>query len=153
MAINPNTTFTAGAVYTADQSNRFPRGIMAYAQSTTSDSTITAEETQLTASSFVAISNRYYRITYYEPDIQTPATSGTFVQSRIKIGATVYTVGQVQNASATVLNYVLNTSVVVTGLSGATVFTGTLQCSAGTALAVRAATAPAYILVEDIGPA
>jgi hypothetical protein len=28
MAINPNTQFSSGAVFTADQANRFPRGIM-----------------------------------------------------------------------------------------------------------------------------
>ena len=29
MAINPNTDFTAGAVLTAAQQNRFPRGVVA----------------------------------------------------------------------------------------------------------------------------
>jgi hypothetical protein len=33
MAINPNTQFSSGAVFTADEANRFPRGIMGYATS------------------------------------------------------------------------------------------------------------------------
>jgi hypothetical protein len=28
MAVNPNTQFSSGAVYTADEANRFPRGVM-----------------------------------------------------------------------------------------------------------------------------
>jgi len=36
MAINPNTDFTSGAVLTAAQQNRFPRGVMALATSSTS---------------------------------------------------------------------------------------------------------------------
>ena len=48
MAINPNTDFSSGAVLTAAQQNRFPRGVMAYAQTTTSDATITVEEIEVT---------------------------------------------------------------------------------------------------------
>ena len=69
MTISPNTQFSSGAVYTADQANRFPRGIMALATSTTSDSSVTAEEVELGAISFTAVASRYYKITYFEPDI------------------------------------------------------------------------------------
>jgi hypothetical protein len=39
---NPNTQFSSGAVYTADQANRFPRGIMGSATSTTSQNLSTS---------------------------------------------------------------------------------------------------------------
>jgi hypothetical protein len=44
MAINPNTNFTAGAILTADQQNRFPRGVIG-AQSLTSNFTTSATHT------------------------------------------------------------------------------------------------------------
>jgi hypothetical protein len=65
MAVNPNTDFTTGAVYTADQANRFPRGVMAYAISTTSPTvtTTTADVTNMTAT-WTAVANRLYRATF-----------------------------------------------------------------------------------------
>jgi hypothetical protein len=66
MAVNPNTQFSSGAVYTADEANRFPRGVMAFGTSTATTTPGAVESTQITASAFTAVANRYYRITYYE---------------------------------------------------------------------------------------
>ena len=60
MAIAPNTTFTT-QVLTSTQMNALPFGICALTTNTTSDSTITSEEVQITGSSFTAIANRYYK--------------------------------------------------------------------------------------------
>jgi hypothetical protein len=90
MAISPNDDFTAGQVLTATECNQFPRGVMAYAQSTTSDTTITAEETQITSTAFLPVLNRYYRVTYFEPDI---LGGTTYVASKIKNGATTLQTG------------------------------------------------------------
>ncbi len=63
MAINPNTDFSAGAVLLASQQNRFPRGVMAFTKATASGS-INSEQVQITGSSFTAVANRYYKITF-----------------------------------------------------------------------------------------
>ena len=156
MAINPNTDFSSGAILTAAQQNRFPRGVMARNEVTTSDLTITAEEIQITGSSFTAVANRYYRITYYEPQIGLPATGGVFVLARIRLtnlAGTQLQQGIVQNAPATAINYSQPTIWVGTLTAGSTVIVGTLSCSSGTASATRSATIPAQLTVEDIGPA
>ena len=156
MAINPNTDFSSGAILTAAQQNRFPRGVMARNEVTTTDLTITAEEIQITGSSFTAVANRYYRITYYEPQIALPATAGVFSIARIRLtnlAGTQLQQGIVQNAPATAINYSQPTIWVGTLTAGSTVIVGTLSCSSGTATATRSATIPAQLTVEDIGPA
>jgi hypothetical protein len=156
MAINPNTDFSSGAILTAAQQNRFPRGVMARNEVTTTDSTITTEEIQITGSSFTAVANRYYRITYYEPQIGLPATAGVFSIARIRLtnlAGTQLQLGIVQNAPATSTNYSQPTVWVGTLTAGSTVIVGSLACSSGTATATRSATAPAQLTVEDIGPA
>ena len=156
MAISPNTNFSAGAVLLASQQNRFPRGIVARAQLTSTDLSITTEEIQLTSGSFTAVADRYYRITYFEPQVQTPATAGAFVTSGIRltnVSGTRYQTGIVQNAPATAVNYSMTTVWVGTLTAGSTVIVATLACSSGTATATRSATAPAQLTVEDIGPA
>lgn len=149
MAINPNTQFSSGAVYTADQANRFPRGVMAYAQVTTSDTTITGEETQITATAFLPVLNRYYRVTYYEPDLYNATT---YMYGKIKNGATVlntayHTVGAGNERQLVTIWVGTFASAVSTTL------TATLQSASGTGQAVRSANVFAFLLVEDIGPA
>jgi hypothetical protein len=154
MAINPNSDFSAGAVLTAAQQNRFPRGVVAYAQVITSDTTITADEIQVTSSSFTAVANRYYRITYYEPQFSTPA--GSFAVLSIKktnLAGTVYNTGIAQSPAAGGLNYSINVQAVTTFSAGSTVVVGTIASGSGTCNATRSATSIAFILVEDIGPA
>ena len=152
MAISPNDDFTAGQVLTSTECNQFPRGIMAFAQSTANDATITAEEIQLTASTFTAVASRYYRITYYEP--QVTVAVGAFVTSRIRLtnlAGTQYQSGFIENINADFL--LMNTVWVGTLTAGSTVIIASLQSSSGTATATRSATQPAQITVEDIGPA
>ena len=156
MAISPNDNFSSGQVLTATECNQFPRGIVAFAQSTTSDLTITAEEIQLTSSTFTAVANRYYRITYYEPQVGSPATAGASATSRIRLtnlAGTQYQQEIAQNAPATAVSYTMKTIWVGTLTAGSTVIVATLQGSTGTFTATRSATAPAQIFIEDIGPA
>lgn len=156
MAITPNDNFIVGQVMTAQECNNFPRGIVAFAQSTANDATITAEEIQLTASTFTAVANRYYRITYYEPQVTTPATAGVFVTSAIRLtnlAGTKYQLGIMQNAPATAVAFSMTTVWVGTLTAGSTVIVASLACSSGTATATRSATQPGQITIEDIGPA
>lgn len=71
MAISPNTDFSAGQILTATQQNQFPRGIMQIARSSSSATIGTGGATVFTLSSFTAVANRYYKITYFEPYLET----------------------------------------------------------------------------------
>lgn len=151
MAINPNTDFTAGAVLTAAQQNRFPRGVMAFTAVTTSDTTITTEEVQVTGSSFTAVANRYYKVTYYEPGISATNTSGN---ARIRLTNIAGTVYQLQGfAVPSAGGGFVHMSAVTTLTAGATNFVATLSSDSGTIQATRSSTRYAFLLVEDIGPA
>ena len=151
MAINPNTNFTAGQVLTADQQNRFPRGIMQVGKATANSDGFTAETLTLTAISFTAVANRYFKITYFEPEIFQNG-GGTLTQ-RIRLN----------NVTGTVLNSVLHTKLtndvtpvstvaIETFSAGSVTVCGTMQISANTMIAQRAAAKYAFLMVEDIGP-
>lgn len=149
MAINPNTNFTAGQVLTAAQQNRFPRGVVAFAQVTASD-TFTTEETQITATTFTAVADRYYKITYIEPNVYT--SSNGVVYMKIKNGSTVLQTTYVLTNPSYESN--ATSTVVKTFSAGSVTITGTLQAVVGgTGTASRATTYPAQIVIEDIGPA
>jgi hypothetical protein len=151
MAINPNTTFTAGAVYTADQSNRFPRGVMAFTTATSTDSTITSEEVQITGASFTAVANRYYKITYFEPGMSGTNTAGN---ARIRLTNISGAVQQLQGfAIPSTGGGFVHMSAVSTLTAGTTNFVATLSSDSGTITASRSSTRYAFLLVEDIGPA
>ena len=150
MAINPNTDFSSGAVLTAAQQNRFPRGVMAFNTATATDASITAEEVQITGSSFTAVAGRYYKVTYFEPNL---------------IGGTGYFAFRIRqtNLAGTTLNTSYNvagagidrqmTLIWVGTFSAGTVnVVATAGQSAGTGSLVRSSTVVAYLLVEDIGP-
>ena len=152
MAINPNTNFIAGAILTADQQNRFGRGVMAYNQSTTSDNTITAEEIQITGSSFTAVANRYYKATFFDPQMYASTTQENMT---MRIRQT--------NISGTILatSFVTCTtsyfqsgfcSATFTLSAGATNLVATLQYASGNGQALRGTGKAAFLLVEDIGP-
>lgn len=158
MAINPNTTFVSGAVFTAAQANQLPFGVCGLASST-ANYTLTTTSTIATGMSltFLPIANRLYKITYYEPQANTTSVLNGFTQTQIKQ----------TSAAGTLLNYaVLQTNVAVT-VNGflQVVFVGTFAAVStvivgcalttsvtGAPLLTRAATSPAQLLIEDIGP-
>ena len=132
---------------------------MALATSTTAY-TLTTTETIATGMTvtFTAVANRYYRITYFEPQAQAP-TAGT--------PRTTATIRQT-NAAGTVLNSTImgsgdvganNTGMVCitnnTFTAGSITVVGTALASGtgGAPQMVRSATLIAFLLVEDIGPA
>ena len=157
MAINPNTQFSSGAVYTADQANRFPRGIMALATSTTSDASVTAEEVELGAISFTAVANRYYKITYYEPDIGISGAGANTLQMRIRNGTT--TAGTLlQIAYQWIPSSSVDTAGQVVWFGTFAATTQNIVATAQNAGAVtftfnRGTGKAAWLVVEDIGPA
>ena len=158
MAINPNVDFVAGNILTAAQQNQFPRGVMAFGQTTTSDTSITTEEVQVTASAFTAVANRYYKITYYEPATINTSTDGNAFIMRIRLTNTAGTMYQTQYINQTNASLVGGTcSTVITLSAGSTVIVGTAASGGLNSEARRSAVGgsygPAWIVVEDLGPA
>jgi hypothetical protein len=151
MAINPNTDFVAGNILTASQQNRFPRGVMALNNNTATDaSVVNTEEVTITSSAFTAVANRYYRITYTEPEL---AFGTGYIVARLRQTNLAGT--QLQRADNTVngTDRFITLVWVGTFTAGSTVVVATLQNSSGTSTATRGPTFPAQLIVEDIGPA
>ena len=146
-----NTTFTAGNVLTAVQMNNFGRGLMATpATSTSTDSTITAEEVMLTYT-FTAVNGRNYLLQYFEPVIV--GTSGGTLTARIRDTNISGTVLQTfKSTIATLTNTIALCQVVYTATaSGSLTIVATLQASAGTVTATRSSTQFPQLYAIDIG--
>jgi len=159
MAISPNTTFVSGAVFTAAQANQFPFGIVAKATSTT-NYTLTTTMTQTTGMTvtFTAIANRNYKITYYEPYVET--TSAANGQTNLKIFQTNTAGTQLNQAfiSNSAAVKIVGTSTVIaisTFSAGSTTIIGAANTTSitGTPLLQRNLFFAPYLLVEDLGPA
>ncbi len=150
MAITPNTAFSSGAVYTADQANRFPRGVMQYNTNSATDASVTAEEIQITLSSFTAATGRLYRISYYEPGFGSSVAAAMTMRIRLtNLAGAIQQQGIVYNTGAQQQNgFITN---VVSFTAGSIVLVATLQNSAGTGTANRSGTAQGILMVEDIG--
>lgn len=152
MAITPNTTFTAGNVLTAAQMNRLPWGIMGYAQATSNQTGISTVTNVTNASvTFTANSTRYYRTTFYVSDV-VQQTSAGYVQLEITDGSN----NRKQNSVVLLAaggETLFCVTVVETGISGSTTRKGRASTTAGTCDLRASATAPLFIVVEDIGQA
>lgn len=159
MAINPNTDFSSGAILTAAQQNRFPRGVMALATSST-NYTLTTSIAIATGMSvtFTAVANRNYKITYVEPQVGTPGVSGGFTGLTIRLTSAAgsgLALGILQTNSATAYSASVVVQYVYSGAAGSTTIVGCANASSvtGTPVLGRSATGLASLLVEDIGPA
>ena len=156
MAINPNTDFTAGQVLTAAEQNRFPRGIVAFVESTSSSASISAQAVTLTAPAFTAVANRYYKITYFEPVLQPSGPPG-FITARLRLNDVSGTELQFTDLEPVVSTgsdgQFLSLTLIKTFTAGSTVICATLQASTNTVVAYGSSTARRQIIVEDIGPA
>lgn len=148
MAINPNTNFTAGAVLTADQQNRFPRGVMALTARTTNVNF--GSETTIVSATFTAVASRNYKITWFEPKVSNSGTNG-------------YSVCTIKNNTTTIWTANLQQAVALAGYIGEFVYIGTfsagsvtINCtmiSTNTGTAGASATERGFLCIEDIGPA
>ena len=152
MAVNPNTTFTAGAVYTASQSNRFPRGVMGTATQTLGNLTVTTSVAALTGMTvtFTAEANRVYKATWNVTGQKITATGwiGVYLRNGATALGTVY--------QTPVINYYGNLS----GMAFITTLTAGSQTLALWASAennsftvLANASDPCHLIIEDIGPA
>jgi hypothetical protein len=155
MAIAPNTTFVAGNVYTAAQANAYGFGIVALGTSTTASGAVAVETLSVTSNSFTAIANRYYKISYFEPALLFNAGTVLYIDLNIRITSIAGAIQQAASIKISSADRSSGISTVVKTLSaGATVMVGTFTpTGGGTATAYHSASTPAYIVVEDIGPA
>jgi hypothetical protein len=152
MAINPNTDFSVGQVLTSGNANRWPRGVMALSN-LTANTNIPNGETTRTSVSFTAVANRYYKISWYEPELQNPNAAVNTMYLRLDTtGGTIlgtsilFTVAGDQTSA-------LLTIVTTLSAGSRSIFARAFN-NAATATEYRAASGkPAYLLVEDIGPA
>ena len=154
MAINPNTDFSSGAVLTAAQQNRFPRGVMGAVYRTAGDYTMTTAVADVTGMSvtFTAVANRTYKASW--------TASG--YKSTNNGWAAMY----LTNSSNTVFGSVYNTALIsgvgYFNLSGFTYFTNltagsqTLKLRAQienlNGLLNASGTNPCVLMIEDCGP-
>jgi hypothetical protein len=152
MAINPNTNFTAGAILTADQQNRFPRGIVALSL-ITSNANILNAETTFTSVSFTAVADRYYRISWFSGQIQNASSSvNNFYLRETTATGTVIQQGLQFLSSGE--GHLFQLSVVKTFSAGAQSIFARFDQNAGSATVMTSsATRPSFLMVEDIGPA
>lgn len=153
MAINPNTDFSSGAVLTAAQQNRFPRGVMAYSTKTTDYAATTTMADIGLSATFTAVANRYYKYTFAV--YATDSSAASFIYTTITDSSNVvkgdnYTVSL---GAGRYLGYTF--SYVSTESAGSVTRKVRANVGAGTAT-LYAGSGHAnyiYLLVEDIGPA
>jgi len=158
MAVSPNVDFVSGAILTASQQNKFGRGIVGIAQMS-SNYTLTTSAVALTSVTFTAVANRYYRVTYFEPEAQTSTVSASTTTLQIRAGATaagaelssgiITTSAAVKVQGAITVSYVTDT---YTAGSQTVNASARSSSTTGAPLLVRGATSRAFLLVEDLGP-
>jgi hypothetical protein len=153
MAVNPNTDFTAGAILTAAQQNRFPRGVMGVAEKATTQS-VSAEADLGLSVTFTAAANRIYKFTF----------TGTVFSTSNVVDSTLYLNDNSTNVKETIGGIVANTFIdrcAVFYVSGLTAGSKTYKLRAVTGGGLTAvwygastrASLAAQFIVEDIGPA
>jgi len=145
----PVSNFTADDVLTAANMNLLPRGVMAYAQVTANQTGISTvvDLTSLTVT-FTAVAGRRYRITGYGRVKQN--TSSGFVTMTITNAANTQQSASQILMVATEVGQPMPTFIVVPG-AGSVTYKLRLTTNTATCDLEAAATAPAFILVEDIG--
>lgn len=155
MAINPNVDFVAGAILTAAQQNRFPRGVMQLKKET-SNFTFSTGAVSITAASFTAVANRYYRLTYMEPSlpqVQNSNTVSAYIQVTNTAGAILGQTDYVNTTAVAGARGPMTLVAYATFSAGSVVIVGSLNSPGASVTAVRNANMPAVLIIEDIGPA
>jgi hypothetical protein len=153
MAINPNTDFTAGAVFTADQANLFPRGVMGTAVRTSGDLTLTTANQDLTDMSitFTAVAGRLYRASWGANALKN-TTAGYIQISFTDSTPTLYGFSLTYGVNGNYVN--LSGVSVISGLTaGSKTFKLRGITENNTATLIAQATGPLQFMIEDMGAA
>lgn len=152
MAINPNTTFTAGAILTAAEMNRLPRGIMARVARTAGNITATTVPSDTGVSvTFTAAADRHYKFTILCFAQKLTSESWTFLSltdnSNNAQGGVIQTAPVNEFAN-------LSFSLVIPAISaGSVTYKLRAQTGLGTATLLASGNDPLMLIVEDVGPA
>ena len=157
MAISPNDLFTSGQILTAQECNQFPFGVVALAESTTTY-TLTVTETIATGMTvtFTALANRYYKITYFEPQAQTTSIAGnTTLTTRLTnaTGTIIQNTILANETAADASGMVCQKVATLTAGSVTIVGCAKTSSTTGGPTLVRDADRTAQLVIEDIGPA
>jgi len=161
----PTAPYTGQQIYETDTKNQLawdgaswsrpwniPWGLVAYTKTSTSNGSYnTTEAVSITSSTFTAVANRYYKVTYVEGTVYSSSTTGTYGRVRLDTltGTTVAMSYTTTNASAS--NHMIAEGLFTT-TAGSRVVVGTMQIDSGTGTLYRV-NIGASIYVEDIGPA
>lgn len=137
----------------ANAIDALPRGLVYAKQNTSLNQTISTTATAITGLSltFTAVASRAYRISLYLPYGARPSTGRVAVY--IVSGATTLSTAYFDGADAMPKDWFL--SRVMTFSAGSTTIGASAQVDAGTGNAtfIASATAPAQLVVEDMGSA
>jgi hypothetical protein len=150
MAANPNTNFTAGQVLTADQQNRFPRGVMGYAIGTANSGFTTTADVTGMSITFTAVANRLYKATF---SCTVDRNTGGNISFYLTDGSNAVQ-AQYQSGSATAILEVFTFSNLFTVSAGSVTRKIRAATSAGAATVLYTAGSYNYgFIIEDMGPA
>ena len=149
MAANPNTNFTAGQVLTADQQNRFGRGVMNYAQSTANSGFTTITDITGMSITFTAVANRLYKATFSGTvDQNATATTQFFITDGSNSAQARY------DNTATAGQSIITFSYLFTASAGSVTRKIRAFVSGGAATMLHTAGSYQYgFIIEDMGPA
>jgi hypothetical protein len=149
MAINPNTDFSSGAILTAAQQNRFPRGIMGVSLRTTNFAP-TSTASDFGSITFTAVADRYYKYSLFVPGADADASRLLTVNLVNASNVSVNTYTQTLRGPG-VLDLVAFTTV-RTETAGSLTRKIRMSTSAGNA-SMCSSTSIGVFVVEDLGPA
>jgi len=131
-------------------------GVVSLTESTSQSASITTTQaTQLTSASFTAVANRRYKISYYEPYVQSGATPPQYMTPRIRLtdlNGTVLAVTDVFPTGTSTTQIIL-LQAYVTLSAGSTVVVATMTAATQSFICYGAATTRRQLIVEDVGPA
>ena len=160
MAVNPNTDFSAGAVLTASQQNRFPRGILGYSSLTTQFNTAATHTTYQDTGSSASISyaaNRMIAIYYSTHGIPIGGVQG--INYKLMRGSTVIKYFETPSTfypnTANAVTFTLSALIVGPATAGTETFKMQVAAASNNTQVIDygSANLPRYFWVVDLGPA
>jgi hypothetical protein len=148
-------TYTGSAwVQVLSADGKSPRGVVSLTNATSNLTFAATETVSITAATFTAVANRYYRVIYFEPTLPQVQNNNQVIQrlrvtntAGVQLQATIYT-------NTTAVAGATNSATLVyvgTFTAGSVVLVGSLQSPGASVSASRSSDRPAQIIIEDIG--
>jgi hypothetical protein len=131
-----------------------PWGVVNVTSVTSAVGSITSETVRITSPSFTAVTNRLYRISYYEPVLEYISGTQNVATMRIRLTNISGAIQQLNEVKMQSFNKNSGLCTIVKTLTaGSTVLVGTIVPSGGTMTCYSDANIICQLIVEDIGPA